>query len=256
MESNTQKQAIIRKYEAEAEDKNNDDWLEKGDSVRVPENAASHYFIERKVSEALSLLDAELEPTANVLEVGCSFGHMTSLLAQRFNEVTAVDISPTSVEIARKRLHRYGVTNVSFVADDAETLAELPDEQYDVVFSFSTIRFCPNVAAALKSIRTKMKKEGIAIIDFPNKLSPWHLFVKTLLKIRRHVHDNLYSRSQLLSLFAGCGFEVEKTRVFLFTTKRLPSILLPFFKFMDVILERLPLIKNLGGIIMLRAKAK
>lgn len=143
MNSNEKKQEIIRKYEADTE-KDNDEWLEKDNSPRVPESRASHYFIDRKVSEVLRLLGNEARNSANVLEIGCSIGHMTSLLAQKFETLTAVDISPKSVDVAKKRLKKYGIENVKFVADDAESLELLKDKSFDLIFSFSTIRFCPN----------------------------------------------------------------------------------------------------------------
>jgi len=57
----------------------------------VPEPPAAHYFIDRKVETALAL--ARAPAGSRVLEVGCSFGHMTFLLTPRFREVTAIDLS-------------------------------------------------------------------------------------------------------------------------------------------------------------------
>ncbi len=147
-ESAKVKADILAKYDGEARELDNADWLCAGGSARVPESKASHYFIERKVTEALNLAGTAAPSESRVLEIGCSFGHMTSLLAAKFKHLTAVDLSADSIGVAEKRLKRYGITNVSFVADDAESLAKLPDGAFDVVFSFSTIRFCPNPQAA------------------------------------------------------------------------------------------------------------
>ena len=89
MSSEDVKKWIIDKYDSEADALNTDEWMRKGESARVPESKASHYFIDRKVSTALELCRETCSETSNALEIGCSFGHMTSLLARYFSLLTA-----------------------------------------------------------------------------------------------------------------------------------------------------------------------
>ncbi|MBM4028517.1 MAG: class I SAM-dependent methyltransferase, partial [Planctomycetes bacterium] len=246
------KRDIIAKYDSEATAKDCPEWLAAGGSVRVPESRASHYFIDRKIREALALYGRSASRPSRALEIGCSFGHMTALLAARCEQLTAVDLSAASVAIAAKRLRHYGIANTSFVVDDAESLAHLADETFDVAFSFSTIRYCPAPEAALSAIRRKLRPGGIAILDFPNRYSPWHGALKGLLGLGAHVHDTLYTKRQAVRLCEQAGFRIETVKVFLFTTKRLPTVLLPLFRGVDLVCERLPLVRNLGGIIMVK----
>lgn len=250
------KQMIVSKYDKEALDKNNSDWLLKGGTERVPESPASHYFIDRKVNEALAMCKNEVSAESNVLEIGCSFGHMTALLSKHFKSLIAVDISEESIRIADKRLRYYGIQNVHFIADDAEALSHLPDNTFDAIFSFSTIRFCPHPQEALKAIYEKLKPEGIAIIDFPNKYSPWHIFVKRAAGIDKHIFDHLFSVSDAEALFRDAGFVISRTKSFLFTSKRLPSKLLPLSKCVETILEKVPLLSHFAGIIMIKGTKK
>ncbi len=64
------------------------------------------------------LTEAGLTRRNRVLEIGCGIGTLTGLLAKylRKGEVIAVDISPRSVEIARKRLAN--AHNVMFMVSD------------------------------------------------------------------------------------------------------------------------------------------
>jgi ubiquinone/menaquinone biosynthesis C-methylase UbiE len=243
---------ILAKYEGEAGELDNAEWLTAGGEARVPESKASHYFIDRKVTEALKLAGTAASYESRVLEIGCSFGHMTSLLAARFKHLTAVDLSPHSISVATQRLKHYGITNVSFVVDDAESLASLPDGAFDVVFSFSTVRFCPNPQAALNAIHRKLRPGGIAIVDFPNRYSPWHGGIKRLFGVAPHIHDTLYTRAQAVQLFTNTGFRVDGVKQFLFTTKRLPAILLPLSRAVDVTFERLGPLCRLAGVIMVK----
>ena len=53
-----------------------------------------------------------------ILDAGCGAGQMTIELAKRGAQVTAVDISPSLVEIAHKRLPRQYADQVTFAAGD------------------------------------------------------------------------------------------------------------------------------------------
>jgi ubiquinone/menaquinone biosynthesis C-methylase UbiE len=246
------KQAIIEKYDGEARALDTPSWLALGGRERVPEPGAAQYFVARKVTMALKLCGKDGTRQARVLEIGCSFGQMTMLLARRFEHLTAVDISPRSVEIAAKRLRHYGLTHVRCAVDDAETLRSMPDGAFDIAFSFSTLRFCPRPDQALSAIRDTLRPGGIAIVDFPNRHSPWHALVKPLLGIVPHIHDRLYSRGEAMALCRTSGFTVAQARCFLFTSRRLPAFLLPLFAAADFVLEHLPLMPRLAGIIMIK----
>lgn len=64
------------------------------------------------------LISAGLKPGSRILEIGCGIGTLTGLL-RKYNgkgEIVAVDISRTSVEIARKRLKN--APDVTFMVSD------------------------------------------------------------------------------------------------------------------------------------------
>jgi ubiquinone/menaquinone biosynthesis C-methylase UbiE len=248
--TNRTKREIIDKYEKEATERDSEVWYAKGSSPRVPESKASNYFIDRKVNEAFRYC-TNYHPGLRALEIGCSFGHMTYPLSRKFDRLTAMDISPGSVAVAQKRLARYEVTNVEFVCDDAEELQTIPDRSFNVIFSFSTIRFCPEPANALARIYSKLDKGGMLIVDFPNHLSPWHLIIKPFI-VKRHIHDHLYTAMTVRRMLENAGFVRVETKTFLFTTKRLPDVLLPLSRLIDMLFEHIPGIRKLGGIIMAR----
>ena len=60
-----------------------------------------------------------------VLEVGCGIGTDTINFARAGAEVTAIDLSERSLEIARKRATVYKLTNISFVHANVEELAAI-----------------------------------------------------------------------------------------------------------------------------------
>jgi ubiquinone/menaquinone biosynthesis C-methylase UbiE len=167
-----QKEALRDFYAAEARDRDTELWLAAGGSARVPESRTSHYFLDRKVDTALHM--AVTAPASRVLEVGCSFGHQTFLLARRFAHVTGVDLSPESIELAKRRAAHWRVSNVTFAVADAERLSDLADGSFDAVFSFSTLRFCGEPVRALREMLRVLRPGGVAAVDFPNANCPWY----------------------------------------------------------------------------------
>lgn len=90
-----------------------------------------------------------------VLEIGCGIGTDTINFARAGALVTAVDLSPRSLELARKRAEVFGLQDrIRFVEADAERLSEtLEPSVYDLVYSFGVIHHSPHPARVLAEIR-------------------------------------------------------------------------------------------------------
>jgi ubiquinone/menaquinone biosynthesis C-methylase UbiE len=208
------------------------------------------YFRQRKLQTALAL--GGVAPGSSLLEVGCGTGDYTLLLARAGFKMRGVDLSSASIQSAREKASRLGVPNVSFTVADAETLADIPDCSVDGVVSFSALRYVPNVERALLAIWRVLKPNGVAVVDFPNKYCPWFTVLKNHFGVETHIHDRQFSTRQVTELLRQTGFKAVSAKRILFTTYVLPNRLLPIFKTIDVVGERLPLVNQTAGIIMAR----
>jgi SAM-dependent methyltransferase len=235
-------------YASEAADRESEAWLLAGGSARVPESRSSWYFIDRKVATALAL--TELPRESRVLEIGCSFGHMTFLLARHFREVVAVDLSQESLALAARRAEHYGVRNVTFRQADAESLVDIADRSFDGAFMFSTLRFCPQPERALAEMYRTLRRGGRAAVDVPNRNCPWYGPLKRAIGVDPHIHDRLYDAREIAAGLSEAGFRGVRTRHILFTTKRVPDPVLPAFRVMDAVLERVPGVRSWSGVVM------
>jgi ubiquinone/menaquinone biosynthesis C-methylase UbiE len=208
------------------------------------------YFRRRKLQTALAL--GGFSAGSSLLEVGCGTGDYTLLLARAGFRMNGVDLSPISIQSAREKARRLQLRYVSFAVADAETLVEVPDRSVDGVVSFSALRYVPDVGRALRAIHRVLRPNGVAVVDFPNKFCPWFTLLKNHFGVETHIHDNQVSTRRAMDLMRQAGFEAMAARRILFTTYVLPSPLLPLFKVIDVVGERLPLINQTAGIVMVK----
>jgi SAM-dependent methyltransferase len=91
-----------------------------------------------------------------VLEIGCGLGTDTMNFARAGAQVTAVDLSTASLELARTRAEVFGLQDrIQFVEANAERLSEfVTPAHYDLVYSFGVIHHTPHPERALDQIRT------------------------------------------------------------------------------------------------------
>ena len=90
-----------------------------------------------------------------VLEIGCGLGTDTINFARAGAQVTAIDLSQASLELARQRAVLFGVADrIQFVEADAERLADyVQPAPYDLVYSFGVIHHSPQPSRILDQVR-------------------------------------------------------------------------------------------------------
>ncbi|HKH73950.1 MAG TPA: methyltransferase domain-containing protein [Vicinamibacterales bacterium] len=91
-----------------------------------------------------------------VLEIGCGLGTDTIAFARAGADVTAVDLSSRSLDLARQRAVVFSLQDrIQFVEANAERLSEfVPPASYDLVYSFGVIHHTPHPERVLEQIRT------------------------------------------------------------------------------------------------------
>jgi len=108
-----------------------------------------------------------------VLEIGCGIGTDTINFARAGAEVTAVDLSSKSLELARKRAEVFGFSDrIKFFEANAEKLSEFVDPQvFDLVYSFGVVHHSPHPEKIIQQIR-----ENFIDKDSTLKLMVYHRF--------------------------------------------------------------------------------
>ena len=124
-----------------------------GSKEYFEEVSAKKYFVEKHIPEFAQF---SAWNGKKVLEVGCGIGTAAQSFIEAGALYTGIDISPKSIELAKKRLGDGGDVKVA----DAQT--DLVDEGvYDLVYSFGVLHHIPNLSKALENIRRSLKPGGV-----------------------------------------------------------------------------------------------
>jgi trans-aconitate 2-methyltransferase len=114
-------------------------------------------------------LNFGMRPDHSVLELGCGIGTLTGLLAEGLGSggsVTAIDLSPVSIESAQQRLS--GFDNVRLLA--ADVLETDLEGSFDVVVLPDVIEHIPleNHRALFERVASWVKPDGFVLLNYPS----------------------------------------------------------------------------------------
>ena len=167
-----------------------------------------------------------------VLEIGCGIGTDTINFARAGAQVTSVDLTEKSLEVARQRAKVFGFEDrVKFFQANAEKLSDyVPVEKYDLIYSFGVIHHTPHPELVLEQLRKYARPDTTLKIMVYNRWSwkvLWILFVYgkgQFWKLDRLIADSSeaqtgcpvtysYSRTSGRQLLDEHGFRVTRTMV-------------------------------------------
>ena len=111
-----------------------------------------------------------LAPGMAVLDFGAGAGWTTYFLTQLGCAVTALDVSPTALELAKKRFARLPPVGRQpeprFLAFDGRRV-DLPDASVDRIVCFDAFHHVPNPAAVMSELGRVLRPGGIAGFSEP-----------------------------------------------------------------------------------------
>ena len=130
-------------------------------------------WLQPRLIHATTKLASEADPDSTMdgrraVEIGCGHGRWTGYLAERFDEVVAVDLSAGCVEATRTRFEGRG--NVRVELCDGRALPTIGDRSVDLVFSFDSLVHAdaPTVDAYLAECARVLTSSGTAFLHHSN----------------------------------------------------------------------------------------
>lgn len=118
---------------------------------------------------------AGIQPGHRVLDVATGIGEPAVTAARKVGptgKVTAIDLSPGMLALARERAKENDLANIEFQEADAEFL-KLPSSSFNAITCRFGLMFMPDVVGALKTMRDALVTDGkiaAAVWSSPDKV--------------------------------------------------------------------------------------
>jgi Methylase involved in ubiquinone/menaquinone biosynthesis len=199
------------------------------------------------------MLVSPVTPAMRVLEIGCGTGYLTKELAKTSACVTATDISMDLLHVARNAV---GSPHVKFSLSNAYALS-FADRTFDTVIGSSVLHHL-DVDKALREFFRVLRPGGTIACTEPNMLNPQIMLQKNVPFIKKAMGDSpdetAFFAWQLKRMLAAYGFTGNSITPFDFLHPKIPALLLPVFKPLCAVIERIPVVREIAGSLYIRAQ--
>lgn len=126
--------------------------------------------------------------TKSVIDIGCGDGGLAEILSTNIIKYVGVDISPTQISNAKKRVQR---KEVLFKVGDACKM-NFPENSFTAAVCTDVIEHVQNPAKLLDTLKQIVVNDGYILISIPNEYF-WALARLILLRFPLHTPDHLYA---------------------------------------------------------------
>lgn len=152
---------------------------------------------------ALEVLQKNVSKDAKILDAGCAFGNLLSLLDENNYTTYGVDISQYAINKAKK------ITKAQLVLGDLNKKLPYKDNFFDAVFSLDVIEHLDSPYKFLLEMHRILKKGGILFIQTPNINSIFEVFAKEKwFAYTDETHLYLFNRKSMCFILKKSGFSV------------------------------------------------
>lgn len=201
----------------------------------------------------VEMLTAHLKPTDKVLEIGCGTGYFTKEIVKTGAFVTAIDISPELLDIAKLEIKE---SNVIFVLDNAYDLS-FDANSFDSIVGSSVLHHL-EIEKAVSEMFRVLKPGGSFYFTEPNMMNPQIALQKNIPALKRKLGDSpdetAFFRWSLIKLMRNTGFVDISIKPFDFLHPAIPVSLIPFIMTIGKTIEKLPLFKEIAGSLYISAR--
>lgn len=188
-----------------------------------------------------------------ILEIGCGDGEFTRRLATLDCNILATDITKKVVDRGRKFIKG---KNIKFKVDNGEKMTS-KSNYFDIVCGISILHHL-NPEKALKEAYRVLKLGGQIFFTEPNLLNP-HIFIGLNIsalrsKMEYSPDETALIRWQVEKILKNLGFSIVLVKNHDFLHPKTPDWLIGVVMKFSNALEKMPIIKEISGSLIIWAK--
>jgi len=188
-----------------------------------------------------------------ILEIGCGTGLFTQEIVKTKNKIIAIDISPDLLAIAQNNIK---AKNISFKIDNAYQTSFVPNT-FDFIIGSSILHHL-EINQALKEFHRILKPGGKLIFTEPNHLNPQITLERSCPYFRKMFNNSpnetAFYRWRLSQQLKISHFKNVKVIPFDFLHPATPAFLVNFIFSLSKIIEKIPVIKEISGSLIVTAE--
>jgi 2-polyprenyl-3-methyl-5-hydroxy-6-metoxy-1,4-benzoquinol methylase len=196
---------------------------------------------------AFLIESADLRPGVRCLELGCGTGEFTTRVVRSGCELTAVELSVATAEIARART----AGGAEIVVGNVETGEGVEGREFDAIVGVSVLHHV-DLQATFANTFTKLRPGGRFAFSEPNLANVQVWAERRLGPLRRWrkvtPHETAFTAAGLRRAFENAGLIVEVAEPFEFLHPSTPTVLVGPVRTLERMLERTPMRAIAGSI--------
>jgi len=161
-----------------------------------------------------------------VLEVGCGLGTDATNFARAGADYTGVELSQSSMELAKKRFEVFGLKGRFFLGNGEELSRVIPEgETFDLIYSFGVIHHTPDPAQVIREIRKLMHPGSELRVMLYAKTSWKHIMIEAGFDQPEAQYGcpiaYTYTHDEVRDLFEGLDvFSIEQDHIFPYVVEK------------------------------------
>lgn len=206
----------------------------------------------RRWARRVDMLTGHLSDGMQVLELGCGIGYFTRELVKTGASITAIDISPELLDVARREVD---APNAEFRIENAYDTS-FPAESFDSVVGSSVLHHLDPEKALAEMFRVLMPG-GVIVFTEPNMCNPQIAIQKNFPPVKKWLGDSpdetAFFKWGIASRLRRQGFQEVEVRPFDFLHPAIPRNLVPAMERICMTAEKVPLLREIAGSLLIRA---